>query len=202
MGFGDFHKLEDTVKKLNLLPVDHMDLFADCPEVAPSASARDALLRGLPLATAIGTEKARSELLVAPLLLDLKYHAPDISIFSGVEFSVDPDAGLTGVCDFLVSRAPEQYMVRAPVVALVEAKKDDLREGMAQCLAEMVAALTFNEREGNDIATVYGAATTGVAWKFMALTERTATLDLKEHMISRPEKILGILFYMATGRAP
>src|SRR5580704_465494 len=137
MSFSDYRRLEDTLKKLSLIPVDQEGLFADCPDVALSDEVRRVLRRALPLATAIGTEKARSELIVAPLLLDLKMRAPDISIFAGVELSGDPAAGLSGVCDFLVSRTPEQYVVRAPIVALVEAKREDMREGMAQCLAEM-----------------------------------------------------------------
>ena len=33
-----------------------------------------------------------------------------ISVFSGEEFNVDVEAGLNGVCDFLISRSPEQLI--------------------------------------------------------------------------------------------
>ena len=75
-----------------------------------------------------------------PFLLELKALAPETSFFSGIDFTVDAAAGLNGVCDFLISRAPEQFMLSAPVVALVEAKRDDIHEGLGQCVAEMVAA--------------------------------------------------------------
>jgi hypothetical protein len=199
MAFSDYHRLADVLKKFKIEPIDHPDLFAGVADVQPSAFVTASLHHGLPLATAIGTEKARSEMIVVPLLLDLKIHAPDISLFSGVELSVDPEAGLTGVCDFLVSRTPEQHVVRAPIVTLVEAKNENLREGMAQCLAEMIAAQIFNQREGNDVVTVYGAVTTGSVWKFMSLSGQTVTLDPEEYLISRPEQILGILIQMAKG---
>src|SRR5215468_8508469 len=92
MPFSDHTRLADVLEKFNLIPVDEQGLFDRCPAVAPSEAVRRVLEYGLPLATAIGTEKARSEMIIAPLLIDLKIHAPRVSLFSGVELSVDPDA--------------------------------------------------------------------------------------------------------------
>jgi len=196
MAFSDHTRLADVLQKFKLTPVDRANLFAGVPEVQPSDFVTSALHHGLPLATAIGTEKARSELIVAPLLLDLKVHAPGVSLFSGVDLSVDPEAGLTGTCDFLVSRTPEQHVVRAPLVTLVEAKNENMREGVGQCAAEMVAARIFNERAGNAIETVYGVVTTGTNWKFMSLSGQTLAIDLNEYLITEPGRILGILASM------
>ena len=80
------------------------------------------------LATAIGTEKARSELIVADILFELREHLEArISLFSGIEFNVDAEAQLTGVCDFLVSLSPEQFYLKAPVTILKFPEQCDAR---------------------------------------------------------------------------
>ena len=65
-----------------------------------------------------------------------------ISLFSGIDFNVDAENELTGVCDFLVSLSPEQFYVEAPVIILVEAKNLDLKAGLGQCVAEMLGILS------------------------------------------------------------
>ncbi len=67
------------------------------------------------------------------------------------DFNVDSEKGLTGFCDFIISSSSERLFVSAPVMMLVEAKKEDIISGLGQCVAEMVAAQIFNEREGNEI---------------------------------------------------
>lgn len=198
MVFRDF-RLPDVLKKFDLTTSERAGLFEDRPPVVPSQSLLEMLRYNVPLASSMGTEKARSELLIAPMLVEVKRaHRPDISLFSGVELSVDPEAGLTGVCDFLMSASPEQLFVKAPVVALAEAKNENLREGTGQCAAEMVAAKIFNEREGTAVTTIHGVVTTGTIWKFLSLTDKTLEIDLNEYSISQPEKILGILVSMVS----
>ncbi|WP_242057831.1 MULTISPECIES: hypothetical protein [Nostoc] len=60
-------------------------------------------------------------------------------------------------------------------------------------VAEMLAAKLFNEREGNNIKTIYGTVTTGTTWKFLKLIGQVVEIDLGEHYISDIGKILGIL---------
>jgi hypothetical protein len=87
----------------------------------------------LAMAIAVGTEKARSELLISPVLVDVREILNrTVSIFSGTDFTVDDTVGLNGICDFLISRSSEQLLIEAPVVAIVEAKKDDLNSGTGQ----------------------------------------------------------------------
>lgn len=92
--------------------------------MAPSALLQETLRYNVPIASAMGTEKARSELIIAPVLLELKRVArPDISLFSGVELTVDPNVGLAGICDSLISASPEQFFVEAPLVSMVPPKR-------------------------------------------------------------------------------
>jgi len=196
--FRDF-RLSDLKKKFALTTREAAGLFARCAPVEPSAVLLGALRRGIPLGTAIGNEKARSEMIVAPVLLELKELAPSVSIFSGVELTGDVEAGLSGICDFLVSRSTEQIYLSSPVVAVVEAKKEDMAGGLGQCLAEMISARMFNEREATTVPIVYGVVTTGTNWRFLSLEGSTVSIDLDDYSIAEPGRVLGILLAMATG---
>lgn len=199
MSYSEF-SLSAATKGFGLSREEETDLFSSVPEVAPSDWLRATLDRTVALALAIHTEKARSELIVAPFLVELRVHAKDrVSFFSGVSFDVDPARGLNGICDFLVCRGPEQLFIEAPVLAVVEAKNDNIKGGLAQCIAEMVAAQAFNEREGTGITTVHGVVTTGSIWKFLRLAGKTVWIDVPEYYIDRAGKILGILDAIVRG---
>lgn len=55
---------------------------------------------------------------------------------------------------------------------VVEAKKEDIIGGTAQCAAELVAAHRFNEANGRALAFYFGAVTTGTLWRFLRLDAR------------------------------
>ncbi len=157
------HFTFDSVREtFQLETVLSRGIFSDIEPVAPSAHLTEGLKRNVPLAVAIGTEKAKSELIVVDVLVELCVHFDyRISLFSGIDFNVDDEKGLVGVCDFLVSLSPDQLSLKAPAIILVEAKRDNLTEGFGQCIAEMLAAQRFNGEKGNDIPCIYGATTTG-----------------------------------------
>ena len=189
--------LEDIRDALGVEIVQAFGLFEKVKDVKINAYLAEQLTDNLPLAQAIGTEKAKSELLVAPMLTELrKLCHKEISLFSGVAFNVDSQQGLQGICDFLISNSPFQYTIDAPVIALVEAKDDDLKLGLPQCLAEMVAAQRYNEQKKNSLKTIYGSVTTGSIWNFVRLEGHTAMVDSKEYSIENPHKIMGILLSM------
>lgn len=171
-----------------------VDLFADIPEIEASSFLQETLQFNLPLALEINSEKARSELIVTPILVEIKKLLPErMSLFSGREFNVDPARGLSGYCDFLISRSPEQLVIESPVIALVEAKNDNIQSGLGQCMAETIAAQIFNQRQENDIQTIYGVVTTGSIWKFFKLEGTAIEIDTTEYFINNVGKILGIL---------
>ncbi|EIJ43127.1 hypothetical protein BegalDRAFT_2273 [Beggiatoa alba B18LD] len=152
------------------------------------------LENNIPLALAIGTEKAKSEMLIAPILIEVRKMLDNrVSLFSGVDFNVDIEKGLNGFCDFLISASPQQLYVDAPIMVLVEAKNDNLKNGLAQCIAEMVAATLFNQKAGKQPNYVYGVVTTGNQWLFMRLKNNLVEIDLNERYINEPEKIVALL---------
>ncbi|NET69994.1 MAG: hypothetical protein F6K62_02780 [Sphaerospermopsis sp. SIO1G2] len=193
MSYSEF-TLDKVRKYFNLTISDQVDIFASIPEVECPYLLTELLSDNVPLALASNTEKSRSEMIIAPILITVrKYLKNQISLFSGIDFTVDSEKGLNGNCDFLISRSPELLIVNAPIVTIVEAKKENLNASLGQCVAEMIAARMFNEREGNNIQTIYGTVTTGTNWKFLKLIDQVVEIDLSEYYINNIGKILGIL---------
>ncbi len=185
-----------------LQEIDTVGIFSDIEPLIPSKLLTELLERNIPLATAIGTEKAKSELIIAHVLVELREQLDrHVSLFSGIDFNVDDENGLTGVCDFVVSLSPIQFHLEVPIIVLVEAKNDNLEVGLGQCVAEMVAAQRFNTEHDNDIPRVYGATTTGVLWRFLKLEGRKLHIDMTVHSIDRCDMVLGILTSMVAQKA-
>jgi hypothetical protein len=193
MPYSNF-TLRQVEKDFHLEIEEKIDLFAHVQAIAPSDDLKRILAENIPLALAINTEKARSEFLIAPTLLELRRRSPTpISLFSGTEFSISPEQGLSGYCDYLISLSKQQLMISAPVIAIVEAKNEDIKSGLGQCIAEMVAAQLFNELENNDIDTIYGIVTSGEIWKFLQISGQNVAIDLTDYYINNIDKIIGIL---------
>ena len=196
MAYSNF-TLAEAQDTFQLETFRSVGLFSGLEPVELSAYFTAGLAKKAALAAAIGTEKARSELIVADILFELREHLEErISFFSGIEFNVDVNDGLTGVCDFLVSLSPEQFYLKAPIIVLVEAKNLDLKLGLGQCVAEMLAAQRFNAEKGNDIPRVYGVSTTGTEWLFLKLEGKCLHIDMATYPIERCDRILGILVSM------
>ena len=201
MAYSNF-TLESVRTAFKLETVESIDLFSGIAPVTPNSHFTEELRKKVPLAVAIGTEKARSELIVAGVLFELREHFDRrISLFSGIDFSVDAEKGLTGVCDFLISLSSEQFFLEAPVIALVEAKNADVKLGLGQCVAEMLAAQRFNAEKGNSISSVYGTTTSGTDWLFLKLEGQKLHIDMAIYTIAQCDKILGILASMVDQKA-
>ncbi|MDE5081845.1 MAG: hypothetical protein O4859_11410 [Trichodesmium sp. St18_bin1] len=186
--------LENAQKNFELRLKENQDLFDEIQPVKPSEILTTILREYIPLATAINTEKARSELLISQILADVRRQLNyQISLFSGTEFNVEEELGLQGYCDFLLSFSPEQYFITAPVITIVEAKNENIIRGLGQCVASMVGAQLFNQRSGNPVKVIYGAVTTGTNWKFLTLEEKIVRIDAGEYYIKEVDKILGII---------
>jgi len=193
MAYSDF-SLAKVSKTFELKILDAVNMFSAIPELESSNFLVETLLYTVPLAISSNTEKARSEMIIAPILIELRKQLnSQISFFSGIDFTIDPEKGLNGNCDFLISRSPELLILTAPVIIIVEAKKENINGGLGQCVAEMLGARIFNEREGNDIPAIFGAVTSGTNWRFLKLKDQVIEIDLTEYYLRDVNKILGIL---------
>ncbi len=202
MAYSDFD-LKKVKQLLDIQLSENRRLFFDIQPIEISPILKEILAENIPLADAMNTEKARSELIISPILVELrKILKHKISLFSGIEFNVDKEKGLNGFCDFIISASQEQLFLESPIIAIVEAKNENIIAGIGQCIAEMVAAKLFNETENNHtIQTLYGVVTTGSIWKFLKMKDSMVFIDLDNYFIEPPNKIIGILLAMIAQNA-
>jgi hypothetical protein len=140
------------------------------------------------------TEKAKSELIIAPILNELEDRNNNLfGYYSGYNFDVDKKLGLKGFCDFILSFEPDSPIIEAPAFCIVEAKNDNLDTGVPQCVAEMYAAQIFNKKRGIDSPFIFGAVTFGFEWKFLRLENNLALLDTDIYYLVRLPELLGVL---------
>lgn len=185
----------DDLKALGLRTV-LVDLFAtEIIKPVPSSSRlQQELEEGQEFSLA--TEKARSEFIIAPVLRELHRNNKDVfSIYSGFQFNVDIEKGLQGFCDFLLAKPPLNIVPDSPIIAVVEAKLNDvITAAVPQCAAEMYATWLWNEKYQQPQQTVYGIITTGKFWVFLRLADgMTIEVDTNEYAMAQIENVLGVL---------
>lgn len=199
MAFDDF-TLRTAVVQFGLTKERDIDLFAAAEPLPPSDSLRAWLDEFAPVALGVNSEKARSEFIIAPILAEAKRRvAGGFNVLPGVTLDVDRERGLFGFCDFLVAGSDEFYYLRGPILAVVEAKREDIVAGLGQCAAEMVALRLFNEREGTPRPAVFGCVTSGSIWRFLKLQTEVLSIDRAEYYLRDVAKLLGIFMTIARG---
>src|SRR5436190_19126678 len=123
MAFRDF-TFPQVEHDLGLHLLD-ADLFSAVPPCPVRQVIAEVVQEGVQLALANSTEKAKSEFIIAPVLLELRRLAGGkIALFSGLEWDVDAARGLAGYCDLILTNGGSEHVLRAPFVAVVEAKHD------------------------------------------------------------------------------
>ena len=143
---------------------------------------------------ALISEKERSELLVSPILTELRQrNHKSFSIYSGANLDADAEKGLNGECDFILTKSPQLISVESPIFCLVEAKKDDILGAFGQCVAQMLGAIIYNQKDGKNIETVFGCITTGIDWQLLKLENDTIIIDINLFSIKNLPELLGVL---------
>jgi hypothetical protein len=165
------------------------NVFPPLSPVPPPTWLTDLLARGAQLR--LESEKARNEFIIAPILLAVRELSDNaVAIFSGERFDVDISAGLAGECDFLLALSPAVPIIRAPVIFVVEAKRQDIASGIGQCAAQMIAARRFDVRNSRPLVRVYGCVTTGEVWQFLRLDDQIVTYDTHRYFLDAVGHIL------------
>ncbi|MCU0340308.1 MAG: hypothetical protein MUE30_10505 [Spirosomaceae bacterium] len=185
------HFTYQDLKALGLEIVEER-LFVPAPAfVEPSDFLKNTLEINLDVPMA--TEKAKSELLITPILNEIRIQSANkFTYFSGYNFDVEPSKGLRGFCDFILTKAPKTPFIEKPILAIVEAKNAEIEMGIAQCGAEMYAAQLFNQRQNEPISTVYGAVTSGFDWLFMSIQQSKIQIDTRRYFINNLPELLGV----------
>ena len=65
----------------------------------------------------VKSEKARSELIITPILLELRRNNNKFfTIYSGDILTVDKTSGLTGECDFILAKETGSFSINVPIL--------------------------------------------------------------------------------------
>jgi hypothetical protein len=187
----------ETVARQFELKLVNLPFCESLPSADPQPEFLTIFKQWFRLAETALSAKAKSELLVSPILAEVvQLTQQRVQLFSGEELNVDTDRGLDGVVDFLLSKSTTPYLIEALIVMLVEADKEGLDLGWGECVAEMIAAQKFNTSKGNEISVMYGSVTNGKLWQFLKLEGKNVTIDPYQYYVTPVERILGILKWM------
>jgi hypothetical protein len=192
MAYRDF-KGTDLKEKFGIVNAQSK-LFPDIKHVEPSSLLVQILTRNRQ-STSLRTEKAVSEALVSPILMEvLERNQKKITLFSGENLVADKSLGLNGELDFLFLKAPYALDITAPIINITEAKLDRaLIKAMNQCAAQMIGAQLFNKTHHYEHDIIYGAVTDGYEWRFVRLEDKTLTLDEDQYNSANLPQLLGVL---------
>ena len=190
MAYSDV-TLEDLENKFGITTkFDYLKF--DINEILPS----DALEKDLKIAQdlPVVSEKAKSEWIVVPILRELlESNNKFFTIYSGDNLNADPEQGLKGECDFILTKNVGTVNINYPIIQIVEAKRNDIELGIPQCAAQIVGAKVFNKKKGVEIKKIYGCVTNGDNWLFMKLEGDTIYADRKKYGLLKLPELLGVL---------
>lgn len=175
MGYSNFKKIRQVTKKFGL-KAQLTPLFHNIP-LQPAS---DWLIKSLEIAykAPASTEKAKSERLVSPILMEVvQWFEENVTLFSGEEININSNDDLAGPCDFFFGLYPLSPYIETPIISIAEAKDEDLEWGVAQCAAQMYAAHLLNQQEEKDLPILYGCATDGVEWQFLKFENNTFYIE-------------------------
>lgn len=127
------------------------------------------------------------ELLIDAICEEAIQQFETLKIWKGANLESDVVAGEV---DYLV--AERKAYLEAPLVCIIEAKKDDFEQGLAQCLVEMQACQWNNAQLGK-VITIFGIVTNGEGWKFYRLDPNNQVYETVLYSMSDLSSVLGIL---------
>lgn len=190
MTYSDF-TLETAIAILGI-STELTALFTDVNPLPIPAHLQETLSKRTPLA--LISEKARSEFIVVPILLESRGLSQEkLAIYSGKRLDVDPEKGLIGECDFILTLSPPILPLRSPIITLVEAKKNDVEAGLGQCIAQMAAGQVFNQADGHADYPIFGCVTTGEIWQFLKLQKSVVSMDERRYYLDDVGSILAVI---------
>ena len=142
----------------------------------------------------LSTEKAVSEQLVAPVLVEIAKLNDFLQIFSGEIILADKALGLNGELDFIISRRPWTRKPQNPLLCVTESKLGLINSGVDQATAQMLGLRIFNQNNGyNDELIIHGAVTDGTSWRFLKLEGTNLFLDMHVYSTEKLPLLLGVL---------
>ncbi|MCS6783145.1 MAG: hypothetical protein RMI89_08960 [Gloeomargarita sp. SKYBB_i_bin120] len=135
------------------------------------------------------SEESR-KLIIDAILLEVIAEFPKLKIWKGVNLESNE---FQGVVDYLV--AEDKAYLDTPMVCVVEAKRDDFLQGLAQCLTEMHVCQWQNWQANKDF-DIFGVVTNGEGWKYYRLTTHNTVYETSLYALSDMATVLGGLNYI------
>lgn len=200
MKFSDFTTQAQIEKILGLQVEEAPFTPADATVVIPPTSALVEFLARASL-WRLRSELVLRETLISPVLTEVYLPFKDrFTFFSGEELKYMPDpakpvpgeSALWGVCDYVVGARPRMSRPEAPLLSVVEAKREDFETGSWQCAAELYACRLTNLRENKHISVYYGAITIGHSWRFIKLEGQILTREWMTYSLKNLPELLGV----------
>ncbi len=190
MSFRNF-KLEDISAKLHL-NVSQERLFKKISPIIPS----DLFIRWRRMTrdVPLHMERAVSETLIFPMLLDLKIQNENyFAIHSGENLDVDKKRDLSGRCDYILDRninIPSATSVfHSPFLVLLDTK--DVNKSVPHCIAQMQALKIYNEKTGNPLSFIFGCVTDADQWQFIKIINDNVYIDSEKFYLVNISLIFG-----------
>ena len=177
----------EAFKQLNLTDLTHWNI--DAPLVTPSAFFQERMNRLEQTFNLQGYEESK-KLLIDAICEEAMLTSNHLRIWKGPQLESDV---LAGYVDYLV--AERKRYLDIPLLWIIEAKKDDFEQGLAQCLVEMQACQWQNRQAERDIG-VLGIVSNGEGWQFYKLTPAGTVYGTPLYSVGDMELLLGRLRYI------
>lgn len=144
----------------------------------------------------LGGEQSLREAFIFPVLSEVFLNFRErITLFSDVVLKIEgEERNLNGFCDYLIGGTPGQIKPTAPLICVVEAKKEDFEIGTWQCAAELYVCKLNNERAGRPYPFYIGVVTIGRMWLFIKLDceKKLLIRDTYYYSIDNLPRLLGV----------
>jgi hypothetical protein len=186
--FSSFNKKE-AFKQLN---INELSLWSfNTNSIQVSAFFQERLAR-LKRRFDLDTCEESKKLLIDAVCEEALEETDRLKIWKGANLESDTTCG---VADYLV--AERRGYLEAPFLCIIEAKKDDFEQGLAQCLVEMQACQWENQQAQSDrVIEIFGIVTNGNTWQFYKLTPHGEVYETPAYSIGDLELLLGRLHHV------
>lgn len=178
-------RLEDAYRALNLRRL----MLWENPHIEPRQPSTifQSYLKRLQESFDLERSEESKKLIIDLIFVEATTDFPNLKVWKGGALE---SAIARGNADYLITE--NIGYISTPMLCVVEAKKDDFEQGLAQCLVEMQACQWNNQNDGRSIE-VFGIVTNGEGWKFYKLTPENQVYETPLYALENLPKILGLL---------
>ena len=188
-------KLDDAYRSLNLKRLLPWKILADN---LPPSQVFEIFSQRLQQNFDLKRTEEGKKLIIDLLFMEAIAPFPNLKIWKGGRLESDI---ATGAADYLVTE--NIAYIATPMLCVVEAKKDDFEQGLAQCLMEMNACQWTNRRsdcKGNksleETIDILGIVTNGEGWQFYKLTPDNQVYETQLYTLKNLPEVLGTLNFI------